>query len=61
MQGCFTGIYGTGLILTFSVYSSSMKSTDYKKLLSTGSMLLKAKLGGVQKFARVSEPSLKEF
>ncbi|XP_048865910.1 uncharacterized protein LOC125739637 isoform X1 [Brienomyrus brachyistius] len=38
-----------------------MKCTDYKKLLSTGSMLLKAKLGGVQKFVRVSEPSLKEF
>ncbi|XP_039892267.1 uncharacterized protein LOC120736311 [Simochromis diagramma] len=38
-----------------------MKSTDYKKLRSTGSMLLKAKLGGVQKFVRVSEPSLKEF
>ncbi|XP_014185451.2 uncharacterized protein LOC106632450 [Haplochromis burtoni] len=36
-------------------------TTPFSSHQLQGSMLLKAKLGGVQKFVRVSEPSLKEF
>lgn len=30
-------------------------------IISAGSMLLKAKLGGVQRFIRIAEPNLTEF